>query len=182
MEKFCNFYLSQENWKLSRNIWFWCPLVLHKTFAFASLALKPTVWVLQQKQFLLFTNFYTIFTNRIKFKFWQFQDKPAQKNHGNHADGTVAEESRQLWLCVSFNQSFDIDWNPQTGRASKCLLRRTLFWFVWFCGLSWPKKAFDTVDHKILIQNLGIYGISLTALNLFRSYMTNRTQICFING
>ena len=37
-------------------------------------------------------------------------------------------------------------------------------------------KAFDCIDHKLLIANHFSKGVSPTALDLFHSYITNRTQ------
>ena len=37
-------------------------------------------------------------------------------------------------------------------------------------------KAFDTLDHTILLQKLKYYGISETSLKWFQSYITNRKQ------
>ena len=44
------------------------------------------------------------------------------------------------------------------------------------------KKAFDTVDHKILISKLEKYGIRGTALHLFQRYLSERKQICKIQN
>ena len=43
-------------------------------------------------------------------------------------------------------------------------------------------KAFDTVDHEILLHKLHRYGIRGHANDFFRSYLTNRTQYTYVNG
>ena len=44
------------------------------------------------------------------------------------------------------------------------------------------KKAFDTVDHRILLQKLSCYGIIGDSLKLIESYLKDRTQCCSVNG
>ena len=44
------------------------------------------------------------------------------------------------------------------------------------------KKAFDTVDHEILIRKLKVYGIDGIELEWFRSYLSCRQQYCTLNG
>lgn len=39
------------------------------------------------------------------------------------------------------------------------------------------KKAFDTVDHEILLKKMSRYGIQNDSLQIFRSYLRNRIQI-----
>jgi hypothetical protein len=56
---------------------------------------------------------------------------------------------------------------------------RKLFNLVVFVDL---KKAFDTVDHEILLQKLKLIGITGSAFLLLKSYLTGRTQRCEVNG
>ena len=56
---------------------------------------------------------------------------------------------------------------------------RKLFNLVVFIDL---KKAFDTVDHQILLSKLELYGIKGNALLLLKSYLSERKQKCHING
>ena len=44
------------------------------------------------------------------------------------------------------------------------------------------RKAFDTVDHTILLQKLNCYGIQGDSAKLLESYLTNRMQCCSVNG
>ena len=44
------------------------------------------------------------------------------------------------------------------------------------------QKAFDTVDHQILLTKLNHYGIRGVSNDWFKSYLSNRNQYVFING
>ena len=44
------------------------------------------------------------------------------------------------------------------------------------------KKAFDTVNHEILLKKFEHYGIRGNCNNLMRNYLSNRTQRVFYNN
>ncbi len=44
------------------------------------------------------------------------------------------------------------------------------------------KKAFDTIDHQIILQKLKNYGCNENSLTWFHLYLTDRTQKCQVNG
>ena len=42
------------------------------------------------------------------------------------------------------------------------------------------QKAFDTVDHGILIMKFKCVGLKDIAVNWFKSYLANRNQVCTV--
>ncbi|CAB3988256.1 Hypothetical predicted protein [Paramuricea clavata] len=44
------------------------------------------------------------------------------------------------------------------------------------------KKAFDAVDHTILLNKFQYYGFFGDELKWIQSYLSNRSQKCFMNG
>ena len=73
--------------------------------------------------------------------------------------------------------------------TATCLLTNTDEWYNGFyfskiVGLVFIdlEKAFDTVDHQILLEKLMLYGIQQCELSWFKSYLTKRKQFCMSNG
>ena len=50
------------------------------------------------------------------------------------------------------------------------------------CYLLISKKAFDTIDHEIILRELANHGVDQSALGFFASYLRNRSQECSVNG
>ena len=45
------------------------------------------------------------------------------------------------------------------------------------------RKAFDSINHTILLHKMKVqFGITNVELDWFSSYLTNREQVCFVNG
>ena len=70
-----------------------------------------------------------------------------------------------------------------------CLLKFTNDWYLnidkgKFTSVTFIdfKKAFDTVNHEILLKKLYLYGIREKEFRWFRSYLSNRKQCCTVNG
>ena len=43
-------------------------------------------------------------------------------------------------------------------------------------------KAFDTIDHKIILRKMSYLGVDQAAIKWFSSYLSGRTQRCSVNG
>ena len=55
--------------------------------------------------------------------------------------------------------------------------------FKFACGIFIDlEKAFETVDHNILLSKLNCYGIRGIANDWFKSYLSNRSQFVLIDG
>ena len=44
------------------------------------------------------------------------------------------------------------------------------------------KKAFDTIDHEIILRKLSYFVADQTTITWFQSYVSDRTQRCNANG
>lgn len=44
------------------------------------------------------------------------------------------------------------------------------------------RKAFDVVDHKLLLKKLQVYGLNTTSLKWFQSYLSGRYQKVCVDG
>ena len=70
-----------------------------------------------------------------------------------------------------------------------CLLKNTDDWYMGLdsgqmLGMVFVdlKKAFDTVDHRVLCDRLMLYRIQQKELSWFKCYPSNRTKYCSIGG
>ena len=65
--------------------------------------------------------------------------------------------------------------DPNTGSAPKTMIFQMLAIFIDL------KKAFDTVDHEILLNKMAFYDARGSAQNWFKNYLSDREQFVIIN-
>ncbi len=82
-------------------------------------------------------------------------------------------------ILVEQQSGFRHQHSTETALLSSTNEYRGLLSGVLFLDL---KKAFDTVDHHILLSKLELYGIKGTSLKWFESYVSGRSQICSVNS
>ena len=87
---------------------------------------------------------------------------------------------------ILFNNQFGFRKNNSTSFALIQItekIKETIDKKKYGCGIFIDlRKAFDTVNHDILLKKLEHYGIRGTALIWFKSYLFNRQQFVFHNG
>ena len=85
-----------------------------------------------------------------------------------------------------YNQQFGFRNSHSTDQALINItekIRKALDNGNFACGVFLDlQKAFDTVNHEILISKLEYYGVRGTLLDLFKNNLKNRTQFTSINN
>ena len=87
---------------------------------------------------------------------------------------------------ILYGNQFGFRSNYSTDHALLSItdkIQRTIEEKNYYCGIFLDlSKAFDTVNHRILIKKVEYYGLRGTAKNWFFSYLSNRRQFVSVGG
>ena len=125
-----------------------------------------------------------IFPDKLKIaKVIPLYKKDDNKSFGNYRRISLLSSISKFFERVAFNQLYDYFSTELaalefTDRISHEMDAKKIPFSI-FLDLS---KAFDTLDHNVLLSKLEYYGIRDTALNWFKRYLTKRTQYVDCNG
>ena len=124
----------------------------------------------------------------------------AKDDRSNYRPASVLPLISRLFEKLIFNQFYEyLDANKslyehQSGfrllhSVATALMASTNDWYMninkgKYTGLIFIdlKKAFDTVDHEILLKKLKMYGVTGLEHDWFTSYLDNRKQFCRVDG
>ena len=124
---------------------------------------------------------------------WNSKEKTTSINYNNHSVSRLFGKLVYEQMYTDPN-SQNLIHSGQSGFRSfhsvlTCLLKCTNDWYLnmekgRYASVSFIdiKKAFDTVDHQILLNKLKVYGISGKEMTWFESYLGNRKQYCRVYG
>ena len=128
-----------------------------------------------------------------------FKDGPADES-SNYRPISVLPVVYRLFEKLLYDQLYNyLDSNKlifgkqsayrQLYSVLSCLLKCTNDWYLNLEGGKYTavtfvdlKKAFDKVNHEILLQKLELYGIHNKEMKWFHPYLTNRKKFCMVNG
>ena len=91
-------------------------------------------------------------------------------------------------------ETFDLLHKRQSGFRKNHSCHTALITLVdqWLCNINEKKfcgalfldfaKAFDVIDHNLLLKKLSLYGVKDTVLEMMNSFLSNRQQTVYVNS